>query len=257
MPQESMGIIRELLLNPINHKQYEKGVPIQISVFEDHIELFNVGTWPESIPVDEGLYQRHESIPYNPKVADAFYRAGEIESWGRGFLKIRLECEKVNAKLPDLSKTGSGITVRAFACEQYLHIFNDNKAASVNKIIKEASVLVDSDGGYITDNDGIPLVMEKVRELSEEEKGEMNKRKAIYEHVLEICSEKLSEREKKHMLSIIEYLETHDEIDRATAEIICGKGTTTTVGYLNKLIEIEVLQKQKESVATIYRIAGL
>lgn len=37
------GIIRELLLNPINHKQYEKGVPVQISVFEDHIEVFNVG----------------------------------------------------------------------------------------------------------------------------------------------------------------------------------------------------------------------
>ena len=73
-----MGIIRELLLNPINHKQYEKGVPIQISVFEDHIELFNVGIWPESIPVD-ALYQRHESIPYNPKIADVFYRAGEIE----------------------------------------------------------------------------------------------------------------------------------------------------------------------------------
>lgn len=121
----------------------------------------------------------------------------------------------------------------------------------------EKSFLVDSDGGYITDNEGIPLVTETVREISEEEKEETNKRKAIYEHVLEICSEKLSEREKKQMLSIIEYFKTHDEIDRATAETICGKGTTTTVGYLNKLIEIEVLQKQRESVATIYRIAGL
>lgn len=252
-----MGMIRELLLNPINHKQYEKGVPIQISVFEDHIELFNVGIWPESIPVDNELYQRHESIPYNPKVADVFYRAGEIESWGRGFLKIRLECEKVNAKLPDLSKTGNGITVKAFACERYLYILNGSKASGVNKVMTEKSFLVDSDGGYITDNEGIPLVTETVREISEEEKEETNKRKAIYEHVLEICSEKLSEREKKQMLSIIEYFKTHDEIDRATAETICGKGTTTTVGYLNKLIEIEVLQKQRESVATIYRIAGL
>ena len=252
-----VGMIRELLLNPINHKQYEKGIPIQISVFEDHIELFNVGIWPESIPVDDALYQRHESLPYNPKVADVFYRAGEIESWGRGFLKVRLECEKVNARLPELNKTGNGITVKAFACEQYANILNANKESDENRTVKEESFLVASDGNYITDNTGIPLVVETVREISEEEKEAMNKRQAVYKHILEICSEKLNEREKKQMISIIEYFGNHDEIDRATAETICGKGTTTTVGYLNRLIEVGVLQKQKESVATIYRIVGL
>lgn len=243
-----MGMIRELLLNPINHKQYEKGIPIQISVFEDHIELFNVGIWPESIPVDVALYQRHESLPYNPKVADVFYRAGEIESWGRGFLKVRLECEKVNAKLPDLNKTGSGITVKAFACERYLHILNANRA------VEGVSFLAASNGDYITDERGTPLAVEPVREISKEE---IDERKAIYEHMQEICSEKLTKKEKQQMFSIIEYFENHDEIDRATAEIICGKGTTTTVGYLNRLIEVGVLQKQKESVATIYQIVGL
>ena len=252
-----VGMIRELLLNPINHKQYEKGIPIQISVFEDHIELFNVGIWPESIPVDIALYQRHESLPYNPKVADVFYRAGEIESWGRGFLKVRLECEKVNARLPELNKTGSGITVKAFACEQYANILNANKEADLNRTVKEVPFLVASDGNYITDNTGIPLVVETVREISEEEKEVMNKRQAIYKHILEICSGELNEREKKQMISIIEYFRNHDEIDRATAESICGKGTTTTVGYLNRLIVVGVLQRQKESVATIYRIVGL
>ncbi len=252
-----VGMIRELLLNPINHKQYEKGIPIQISVFEDHIELFNVRIWPESIPVDAALYQRHESLPYNPKVADVFYRAGEIESWGRGFLKVRLECEKVNAKLPELNRTGSGITVKAFACEQYANILNANKESDENRTVKEVSFLVASDGNYVTDNTGIPLVVETAREISEEEKEAMNKRQAVYKHILEICSEKLNEREKKQMISIIEYFGNHDEIDRATAETICGKGTTTTVGYLNRLIEVGVLQKQKESVATVYRIVGL
>lgn len=252
-----MGIIRELLLNPINHKQYEKGVPVQISVFEDHIEIFNVGIWPEGIPVDDTLYQRHESIPYNPKIADVFYRAGEIESWGRGFLKIRLECEKVNAELPNLNKKGSGITVKAFACEHYLHILNANKAVNLNKTVKEVSFLSASDGNYITDNKGIPLIVETVREISEDEKKEMDKRRSVYEHILEVCSRKLNEREKKQMLSIIEYFADHDEIDRATAEAVCGKGTTTTVGYLNKLINLGIIQKQKESVATVYRIGGL
>lgn len=251
------GIIRELLLNPINHKQYEKGIPVQIAVFEDHIEVFNVGIWPEGIPMDDALYQRHESIPYNPKVADVFYRAGEIESWGRGFLKIRLECEKVNAELPDLDKKGSGITLKAFACKQYLNILNANKAANMDRTAKEVSFLADSDGDYIAYDKGIPLVIEKMRVISDDEKKELNKRRLVYEHVLEVCSKKLNEREKKQMLSIIEYFVNHDEIDRATAEIVCGKGTTTTVGYLNKLIDLGILQKQKESVATVYRMVGL
>ena len=61
----------------------------------------------------------------------------------------------------------------------------------------------------------------------------------------EIHCEKLNEREKKQMISVIEYFRNHDEIDRATAESICGKGTTTTVGYLNRLIEVGVLQRKK------------
>jgi len=172
-------------------------------------------------------------------------------------LKVRLECEKVNARLPELNKTGSGITVKAFACEQYANILNANKEADLNRTVKEVPFLVASDGNYITDNTGIPLVVETVREISEEEKEVMNKRQAIYKHILEICSGELNEREKKQMISIIEYFRNHDEIDRATAESICGKGTTTTVGYLNRLIEVGVLQRQKESVATIYRIVGL
>ena len=146
---------------------------------------------------------------------------------------------------------------KSFACEQYANILNANKKSDGNRTVKEVSFLVASDGKYITDNTGIPLVVETVREISEEEKEAMNKRQAVYKHILEICSEKLNEREKKQMISIIEYFGNHDEIDRATAETICGKGTTTTVGYLNRLIEVGVLQKQKESVATVYRIVGL
>lgn len=127
----------------------------------------------------------------------------------------------------------------------------------MNKTVKEVSFLSASDGNYITDNKGIPLIVETVREISEDEKKEMDKRRSVYEHILEVCSRKLNEREKKQMLSIIEYFADHDEIDRATAETVCGKGTTTTVGYLNKLINLGIIQKQKESVATVYRIGGL
>ena len=245
----SMGVIRELLLNPINHKQYAKGVPIQISVFDDHIEIFNVGIWPAGMPLDDTLYQRHESVPYNPKIADVFYRAGEIESWGRGFLKIRLECNKIDAELPVIKKKESGIWLYASASKKYLQILNNNRAGNQKELLPFGA------NDLMIFRDGVPLLVEV--KLSEGSKEQIDKKRVIYEHVLEVCSEKLKEKEKEKLLPIVEYFRTHDQIDRATAEVICGKSTTTTVGYLNRLVSIGVLMKEKDSVATIYRIADL
>jgi ATP-dependent DNA helicase RecG len=34
------------------------------------------------------LFEKHASMPYNPLIANAFFRAGLIEAWGRGIYKI-------------------------------------------------------------------------------------------------------------------------------------------------------------------------
>ncbi len=247
----SVGMIRELILNPINHKEYSKGVPIQISVFEDHIEIFNVGLWPASIPLDDTLYQRHESIPYNPKIADVFYRAGEIESWGRGFLKVRHECEKIDAALPIIKRTESGITVKAFACRKYIQVLSANRIKDRNKATEGRDFQTD----MILNVDGTTILVEPKNRTAPMIEKVQNKRKAVYEHMVEVCSENLKESEKKRIYPIVEYFKTHDQIDRSTAEKICGRATTTTVGYLNKLVSLGVLKKVKGSVATVYRMA--
>ena len=41
---------REILLNAINHKDYSTGIPIQISIYEDKIYVWNDGKWPENLP---------------------------------------------------------------------------------------------------------------------------------------------------------------------------------------------------------------
>ncbi len=52
---------------------------------------YNTGKWPKELSLDSTLFEKHESIPYNPRMADVFYKSGEIESWGNGFLKIKTE----------------------------------------------------------------------------------------------------------------------------------------------------------------------
>lgn len=89
--------LREALLNAVCHKQYQSGVPIQISVYEDRLYVANVGCLPEDWTLEK-LMNKHTSKPYNPNIAYVFYLAGFIESWGRGVEKICNALE--NEKLP-------------------------------------------------------------------------------------------------------------------------------------------------------------
>ena len=54
----------------------------------------------------------HNSRPYNPDLANTFFRAGYIESWGRGIQKICEECDLIGAKIPEYSILGDDIIVK-------------------------------------------------------------------------------------------------------------------------------------------------
>ena len=56
--------LREALLNALCHKQYQSGVPIQISVYEDRLYIANCGCLPENWTL-ENLMRKHASSPYN------------------------------------------------------------------------------------------------------------------------------------------------------------------------------------------------
>ena len=100
--------LREAVLNAIAHKDYASGTPIQISVYEDKLMIWNPGQLPADWTVDR-LTEKHSSQPYNPDVANAFFRAGMIESWGRGIEHIFAECEAAGIPGPQLRYETSGL----------------------------------------------------------------------------------------------------------------------------------------------------
>jgi ATP-dependent DNA helicase RecG len=100
-PQEA---VREALLNAIAHKDYSSGIPIQISVYNDKIIFWNEGQLPENWTVDR-LTQKHPSKPFNPDIANTLFRAGYIESWGRGTIKIINACKAHNIAPPIFANT--------------------------------------------------------------------------------------------------------------------------------------------------------
>ncbi|PIV62100.1 MAG: transcriptional regulator [Bacteroidetes bacterium CG02_land_8_20_14_3_00_31_25] len=79
-------VLREAIINALIHKDYT-GVHIQMKIYPDKIILWNEGKLPEGITV-EMLSNVHPSIPRNELIANTFFNAGLIETWGRGTIKI-------------------------------------------------------------------------------------------------------------------------------------------------------------------------
>lgn len=118
--------VREALLNAIAHKDYSGGVPIQISVYLNKIFIWNEGQLPEDWTV-QNLMEKHASRPYNPDIANALFRSGYIESWGRGTIKIIRACKLARIPEPIFNYNSSD-----FSVEFRKDIYNEEFLQSLN-----------------------------------------------------------------------------------------------------------------------------
>ena len=108
--------LREALLNALCHKDYARGIPIQVSVYDDRLYIANCGRLPESWSVKK-LMEKHSSEPFHPNIAHVYYLAGFIESWGRGIEKICQACREDNVPLPEYDITGNSVMIKFIAPE--------------------------------------------------------------------------------------------------------------------------------------------
>ena len=92
--------IREAVFNALIHQDFSVGVPVQISVYKDKLYISNDCVFPADWTADT-LMQKHRSLPHNPDIANTFFRAGFIESWGRGIEKICRLCKEYGISEPE------------------------------------------------------------------------------------------------------------------------------------------------------------
>lgn len=129
----------EILLNAIVHKDYSSYNPIQISVYEDKIYIWNDGEMPPNLDSTDKLFMKHSSKPFNPKLANVFFKSGMIEAWGRGFEKIREACALYDGPLLEYEINEAGIMVLCKACDRYLELIPAKK--KVDSIISDERIM--------------------------------------------------------------------------------------------------------------------
>ena len=102
--------LREAVINALIHRDYLGTSQIQVRVYSDKLVIMNQGKLPPEISVEE-LKTSHLSIPRNTLLAEVFYYAGFIESWGRGTIKIVENCVAQGLPEPDFAEENGVMSV--------------------------------------------------------------------------------------------------------------------------------------------------
>ena len=123
--------LREMICNSIVHKDY-RGTFIQMRVWDDHIDLWNSGVFPPEI-TSENLMTTHESHPRNELIAKVFYLAGFIESWGRGYEKIKSAFAKENLQIPTFEQVRGGV-LATIQRERFVELRKQNVGDNVGDV---------------------------------------------------------------------------------------------------------------------------
>ena len=105
-PEEAL---REAIINALIHRDYI-GAHTQLKIYPDKLLLWNEGTLPNDIKIAD-LKKSHPSRPRNELLADVFFKAGLIETWGRGTIKIANECKKAGLPEPEFKEEFGGFSV--------------------------------------------------------------------------------------------------------------------------------------------------
>ncbi|MDZ7848668.1 MAG: ATP-binding protein [Owenweeksia sp.] len=106
------------------------------------------GVLPEGMEL-EALQRTHSSRPRNPVIADACFKAGYIDSWGRGTLKIWNSCKEAGLPEPDIKEIDGGILVTLYkdkySMEQLKKLgFSQRQIKAVN-YVREKGKITNSD----------------------------------------------------------------------------------------------------------------
>ena len=141
-----VAAVREMLLNALVHRSY-MGSMIQMRVYDDKLNIWNEGLLPEGMDF-ESLKHHHISRPRNPLIADVCFKAGYIDSWGRGTLKIYEACKEMGLPEPEIISMDGGILVTVYkdpniqATQQVGSTLEDS-TKSIEQIQKEFGLLSD------------------------------------------------------------------------------------------------------------------
>ena len=201
------------------HRAYDEREPIEVRVEKDRIEILSFPGPDRSVTI-EGLksYRVSNRRYRNRRVGDFLKELHLTEGRNTGFKKILDALEANGSPKPEFEtdEAHSYFISRLFVHEGFLKENEVSGNTLPNRIISDSE------------------------------------QKSI-DRMLYIFENNLSDKERKKILPIIEYLKANDTIKPQTARRVTGKSKTTVYRYLQQLIELDIIVSQGDSVSTTYK----
>lgn len=94
------------------------------------------------------------------------------------------------------------------------------------------------------------LTLSFVNEPAEREPERQNS----IDRMINVLDRNLTDKEKRKLMPIVEYLKTNGKITRRQAVSVCGKSATSVYRYLQRLEQLGVIMHTGDSVATEYKL---
>ena len=140
--------------------------------------MWNDGKFPKEL-TSRNLYEKHHSKPYNPLIAQTFFKAGFIEAWGRGFEKIKEECNKFKTPLPEIEINDSGVMIKCLPSKAYIDSLSKMQNLQLNIRLENntgdntgdnvGNNVGDNTGDNTGDNVGVNETQRKILEVIEKD----------------------------------------------------------------------------------------
>lgn len=104
--------VREAIVNAVTHRSYLDDSCIQVSVFDDRVEIVSPGMLYGGLDMKAAL--EGKSKCRNAAISEAFYYMGIVEAWGTGLGRIQKSCREHNLQEPVIEEFGDGFRVVFF-----------------------------------------------------------------------------------------------------------------------------------------------
>lgn len=118
--------VREMIVNAVAHRSYIDDSCIQISIYEDRVEVLSPGTLYGGMDLE--TVKAGRSKCRNTAICDAFHYMKIIEQWGTGIPRIINQCKEYGLPEPLFEELGDGIRVTLYRKQLDL----DNKKLDSN-----------------------------------------------------------------------------------------------------------------------------
>lgn len=130
-------VLRECILNALNHRSYMLNACIQVSIYDDRLEITSPGSLYGGLTMEQAI--AGNSMTRNTIIAEVLSQSMLIESWGTGLQRIIEGCREHGLADPIFESSNTNFRVTIIRNQNGEHKVSENSVISKGNVVKNVT----------------------------------------------------------------------------------------------------------------------